>query len=265
MYDVAPVPATAAPEEIRERGESVLTVKRAPSAHAPREFLHDRSDDKSPERVGEHGRERRRTGEERGQRAGRRRHDGCGELTLERRTRRYRAMGAAVPTPIRKRSASVEAGTSTRSKYGCADGKLVARDRLRDERVERAEEHGQRGAAMKRTFWNRKMASRDSGAPIGPESRRRPDRQRSRPIEHEDRDEIAEQQRPDRREAEGMNAVDDSASRKECPEDREGERRDHEREVPGAKEAALLFDHHRVQVVDVSHGMIAAFSTGSQP
>src|SRR2546425_2176479 len=45
-----------------------------------------------------------------------------------------------------------------------------------------------------------------------------------------------------------MHAVHDSASREESPEDRERERRDHEGEVPGAKEAALFFDHDRMQV-----------------
>src|SRR2546427_2289037 len=45
-----------------------------------------------------------------------------------------------------------------------------------------------------------------------------------------------------------MHAVHDSASREERPEDRERERRDHEGEVPGAKQASLFFDHDRVQV-----------------
>ena len=45
-----------------------------------------------------------------------------------------------------------------------------------------------------------------------------------------------------------MHRVHDAAAREECAEDRERERRDHERQVPCAQEAALLLDHDRMEV-----------------
>ncbi len=76
--------------------------------------------------------------------------------------------------------------------------------------------------------------------------RRSPEEQPDR--QDEDRREVTEQQRPDRRLRERVHAVHDAAPREEGTQDREREGRDHERDVPGPQEPSLLLDHHGVQI-----------------
>ena len=142
VHHVSAVAAAAAPEQVRERGAGALAVQRASSADPARELLHDGRDDERRERVREHREGAAKSGRDREQRAARGRDDGRGELPLERGARR------AVPRELRPDAHEEQERERERHldaiEVRSSDGQLRAAQRLRDERVERAEQDGQR-------------------------------------------------------------------------------------------------------------------------
>ena len=246
MYDVPAVAAAVAPEERVERGQRSLAVQGAPRADPARELLHHRGGDERGEGVRQHSRCRGRTGGDRGERAGGRAREGRGELALERRAR------CAVPGELRAHAHQEKErkpeGDLHAVEVRAADRELGARDRFRDERVERPEQHGQhRGheddvLEEEDRFPRERRADRARVAQAVRAPEQEPDGK------DEDRHEVAEQERSDRGLRERVHAIDHAASGEEGAKYGQRERRDDESEIPGAQEAAFLLDHHRMQV-----------------
>ena len=142
VHHVPAVAAAAAPEKIRERRARALAVQRTSSADPARELLHDGRGDERRERVGENREGAAKSGRDREQRPARGGDDGRGELPLERGARR------AVPRELRADAHEEEERERERHLHAIevrtADRELRAGDRLRDERVERAEQHRER-------------------------------------------------------------------------------------------------------------------------
>ena len=246
MHDVAAVAPAAATDQRHERVRRRLAVQHAARTDAARELLRHRRRDERGERVRQHRKGAADADHHREHCRGGGREHRCGELPLERGAR------SAVPRELRADAHEEEERERERHldtiEVRSADRELRAGDRFGDERVERAEQDRQGRRDEDDVLEEEHGLARERRADpahIG-ESRHPP--QQKADGEHDDRDEVAEEHRTKRALSERVHGVHDPASREERPEDRERERRDDERQIPGTKQAALLLDHHRVQV-----------------